>query len=98
VLRDHPGLVSVYLHAPVASRTARVMKAFSVDEGRARKIIAESDADRLAFLREVTDNTMRPESVQLCINTGKICMDAAEKMVLLAVEEARGRVGPKTPA
>jgi hypothetical protein len=54
-------------------------------------MIVEIDADRTQFLQETTGLKLQAESVHLGIDTGRISLEAAEKMVLLAVEEVRGR-------
>ena len=87
VLRDHPGLLSVYLHAPLNARVPRLIESLAVDEQNARKLIARIDADRATFLREVTGIPMAPESHHLSIDTGCVSLETAEKMILLAIEQ-----------
>jgi CMP/dCMP kinase len=89
VLRDHPGLLSVYLHAAPEARVPRVRQAFSVEDRQARRLIVEIDADRAAFLRDTTGQELRAESQHLCIDTGRISLELAEQMVLKAVEAMR---------
>jgi CMP/dCMP kinase len=91
VLRDHPGLLSVYLHAAPESRRPRVQQVFSVGDQQARQLIAQVDADRAAFLREVTGQELPAESQHLCINTGRIPLDVAEQIVLAAIQSLRPR-------
>jgi CMP/dCMP kinase len=97
VLRDHPGLVSVYLHAPVKARVPRVMRGLSLEEGPARELIDRIDPDRAAFVREVTGRALAVESQHLCIDTGCVSLEAAEKMIVLAVEERRAAQAGRSP-
>ena len=54
VLKDHPGLLSIYLHAAPDARLPEVMSVFNVDADKARQLIARVDADRARFVRETT--------------------------------------------
>jgi CMP/dCMP kinase len=89
VLRDHPGLLSVYLHAVPEARIPRVKKAFAVGDQEARQLIARLDADRAAFLRDITGEALAAESQHLCIDTGRVSLEAAQQMVLAAVPGLR---------
>jgi cytidylate kinase len=91
ILRDHPGLLSVYLHAAPEVRIPRIKEYFSVDDQKARQLIAQVDADRANFVCEITGQKLSPESLHLCINTGSIPLEAAEQLVITAVEAIRSR-------
>ena len=93
VLRDHPGRLSVYLHAPAETRVPQVMKAFKVDAAEARRLIASVDADRARFVRETTGSEVTAASQHLCIDTSSVSLDGAEEMVVIAVGELRKRLG-----
>jgi cytidylate kinase len=54
VLRDRPGLIKVFLHAPEASRIRRVMETRRItDHGKAAGMIRESDSSRRRFIESV---------------------------------------------
>jgi CMP/dCMP kinase len=91
ILRDHPGRISVYLHAPPEARVPEVMAAFKVDESRARELIAQIDADRARFLRETTGCDLTAPTQHLCIDTSAIPLDVAEEMVVKVVEAKQRR-------
>jgi cytidylate kinase len=93
ILRDHPGRLSIYLYAPPETRVHQVMQAFKVDATEARRLIASVDADRARFVRETTGCEVTAASQHLCIDTSSVSLDAAEQMVLIAVEELRKRLG-----
>jgi cytidylate kinase len=89
ILRDHPGRISVYLHAPPEARLAEVMAAFKVDAGRARQLIAQIDADRARFIRETTGSEVTATSQHLCIDTCAIPLEVAEDIVVRVVENKK---------
>jgi CMP/dCMP kinase len=96
ILRDHPGLVSVYLHAPVEARLNRVKDFFHVDDAGARKMIAEIDTERAKFLREMTGESLHAERMHLCIDTGRISLETTEEIIVRAVEQVRCGLQMKT--
>ncbi|RYG72004.1 cytidylate kinase-like family protein [bacterium] len=55
VLPLHPGMVNIYLHAPISFRLPRVMDYYGVDENKARDIIGKSDDMREKFIAHMTD-------------------------------------------
>lgn len=94
VLRDHPGLVSVRLHAPLASRIPVVMQTHhlaSADE--ARELIEHTDADRARFISEMTGRACESTGCyDLSINTCQVGLDLAEEFVARTVEQVRQRL------
>jgi CMP/dCMP kinase len=89
ILRDHPGLVSVYLHGSVESRLERVKGIFGVDAPHARQMMAEIDGDRARFVYEMAGEGLNAESQHLCIDTGRIALETAEEMIVRAAEQVR---------
>ncbi len=92
VLRDHPGRVAVYLHAPAEARVQAVMQTFKVDAAKARELIVRIDEDRSRFLKESTGQLLLPPTQDLCINTQSVSLDLAEEMVAMVVEERRRKI------
>jgi cytidylate kinase len=73
VLRNIPGVLSVFLVAPNDIRCERVKSYFHCDEKRARQIIDQSDQNRQGFHRYFFDIDWRsPDNYQLTLNTGFI--------------------------
>jgi cytidylate kinase len=101
VLRDYPGRLSVFLHAPVEYRVPQVMELFKVDAAEARRLITTVDDDRLRFVRETTGSAINATNQHLAIDTSVISLDAAEDIVVRAVEDLRSRLAaaesPLTP-
>jgi cytidylate kinase len=89
ILRDHPGLVSVFLHAAPAARLERVKAAFHVDDKHAQRMMDEIDADRSRFVRDVTGRELGAATQHLCIDTGRVSLETAEEMVVKLVEQMK---------
>ncbi|MDR2518974.1 MAG: cytidylate kinase family protein [Spirochaetaceae bacterium] len=71
ILKHIPGVLSVFLGAPVDIRGERVKSYFHCDTKRARQIIEQSDKDRKGFHRYFFDIEWRhPSSYHLALNTG----------------------------
>ena len=89
VLRDHPGRIAIYLHAPAETRIPAVMETFKVDAAKARELIVRIDDDRTRFVRETTGQSLLPTTQDLCINTATVPLEQAEELVVQAVELRR---------
>jgi cytidylate kinase len=58
VLRDHPGLISIFVYAPESVRVSRVMKTFRLgDIGETTTLVKRSDQQRAAFVEALTGAT-----------------------------------------
>lgn len=55
VLEGHPGLVSLFVSAPMEARVARVMRRNNLSESDARSRIARVDKNRASYYRYFTD-------------------------------------------
>ena len=94
VLRGHPGLVNIFIHAPRGVRVKRVMRIYHVsDAGAAISMIDESDYQRGRFIRAMTGAQWNDaRNYHLSIDTGKSGFGAAEQMIRTLVTEAKKRV------
>jgi cytidylate kinase len=71
VFKNVPGVISVFLAAPMEIRIERVKSYFHCDEKRARQIIERSDQDRTGFHRYFFDIDWKDSSnYHLSLNTG----------------------------
>ena len=71
IFRSVPGVLSVYLVAPMSIRIARVKSYFHCDEKKAKQIIEQGDQDRIGFHRFFFDTDWKdPDNYQLVLNTG----------------------------
>ena len=88
VLKDHPGSLHIYLHAPVVVRVPRVMDYFHVEEEEARKRIEESDKAHIAFLKKYFKADVEDMShYDLVINTRKVSPREAIDMIISLVKK-----------
>lgn len=87
VLADHPGLVSVRVHAPREWRVRRAMEVYDLgSEEAANELIARSDQQRARFVRAFTGHDWNDAAThQLCVDTGAIGLDLATDLVLTLV-------------
>ena len=83
VLRDHPGLVSVFVHAPEAWRAERIRTTGGVsDLVSALEILRRSDRDRARFIQSMTGLAWQDAHLShLCLDTSKLGLDAAIDLV-----------------
>jgi cytidylate kinase len=73
VFRNVPGVLSVFLVAPMDIRSERVKSYFHCDDRRARQIIDQSDHDRLGFHRYFFDIDWRdPANYHITLNMGNL--------------------------
>lgn len=74
VLPSHPGMVNLYLHAPLAFRVQRVMEFYSAgDEALARSMIARSDETRKRFLSQMVGREWSDaRCYHLCLDTSSL--------------------------
>lgn len=90
LLGDHPGLVKIFLHAPVRERLKRLMNVRkSADCKRTMQEIEESDGNRGKFMRDMTGiDWTDARNYHLGIDTSMVGFQAAEDMI---VELAKAR-------
>ncbi len=83
ILREHPNLISVFLHAPEAVRAERVMHEYDLaDLGAARALVRRSDQQRGRFLQSVTGGPwLDLTHYHLCVNTGAIGLDETADLI-----------------
>jgi cytidylate kinase len=98
VLRDHPGLVSVYLHAPLAARINTLIRTQNItDPSEAREIVERVDADRMRFVREMTGrHPYDANCYHLSINTDRIGLTLAEDMIVSLIEHVKRQIEEST--
>ncbi|MEW6162238.1 MAG: cytidylate kinase-like family protein [Nitrospirota bacterium] len=95
VLRGHPGLVNVFVHAPLNFRIKRIMEVRNIsDRDKALSEIEESDRNREKFIRDMTGvNWTDARNYHLCIDTSAVSFTIAEEMIVKLVESIRYNLG-----
>ena len=87
VLEGHPGLVSLFVSAPMEARVARVMRRNNLSESDARSRIARVDKNRASYYRYFTDeNWGQARNYDLCINSGNLDALGAVSVIKTFVE------------
>ncbi|GHV76268.1 phospholipid-binding protein [Spirochaetia bacterium] len=82
VFKNMPGVLSVFLVAPIDIRSERVKSYFHCDDKRARQIIDQSDRDRFGFHRYFFDIDWKdPSNYHLTLNTGNLHPSLAAKII-----------------
>jgi cytidylate kinase len=88
ILRDIPGVLSVFLAAPPEIRLERVKSYFHCDEKRARQILEQSDHDREGFHRYFFDMSWKnPENYHLTLNTGNLHPELCAELIKNVLEK-----------
>jgi len=92
VLRDTPGLVSVFLHAPDDVRVARVMRDYNLtDEAAASELVRRSDQQRSRFLQSVTGGSwFNLSHYHLTIDTGVITLEETVDLIARLIRLRNG--------
>ena len=93
VLRDHPGLVSIFLHASPEYRADNLRRHFNLSEGsEALNLVRAGDRQRDKFIRAMTGADWRDaDNYHLCIDSGRVAEEAIVDMVARLTEAARPR-------
>lgn len=88
VLEDFPGLVRLFVCAPLEFRIQRVMERNSLTAEEAEKRIAQVDKERAAYYRYFTDQKWGfASNYDLCINSGKLGIDGAVDLAARFIEQ-----------
>jgi cytidylate kinase len=89
--KDLPGILSVFLVAPMAVRVERVKSYFHCDDKRARQIIDQSDHDRSGFHRYFFDTKWEnPSNYHLTLNMGSLRPELAARIIKELKDETVG--------
>lgn len=82
VLRDHPGMVSVFISADEDFRLGRLMQAENLDERAARRKMEKVDAQRASFYNFYSGKTWgAAASYDLCLNASRLGIEGAAACV-----------------
>lgn len=84
ILKGHPRLLRVFLHAPLDFRISRLMRIFGIaDPAETRARIATSDENRKRFHRSMAGvDWTDARNYDLCINTAAVGFIEAREMIV----------------
>lgn len=93
-LGERPGVIRVYIHAPLEFRVERLMKAHqATDRDQAMAEIRDSDRNRARFIRDMAGVDWSDAlNYHLCIDTSVVGLAAAADMIM---KVARGDTVPR---
>lgn len=90
ILSAYPGLISIYVSAPMENRIARVMRRNNLSESEAKARIARIDKDRAHYYRYFTDKKWgEATNYDLCVNSGKLTADDAVAVIRAYIDRIR---------
>jgi cytidylate kinase len=82
ILREHPGHISILVHANLPGRIKRIQQLYCLGEDEAKKLIETNDRERNAYMRAFTrQDWLDARWYDLCVNTFSL---GFEKVVEIA--------------
>ena len=86
VLREHPDLISLFIHAPMEERIKRIMRRYSLDDRQAKEFIRRTDKERASYYNYYTEKKWSGmESYHFCIDSSIFGVSGTvEKLLRLA--------------
>ena len=95
VLKEEPGIVNIFIHAPREFRVKRIMKVYGMaDTAEAAEVVDKADHDRAKFIGAMTGaDWIDLRRYHLAIDTERAGFKAAEEMICLLVREVKERLG-----
>jgi hypothetical protein len=98
LLKDLPGVMHLRIIAPFEIRIRRFIEQSGGDEKQAAQILRRSDRDSAGFIRAFFDlDWDEPDLYDLVINTQKLSVDTAVKMILESIRSPEiQKIGEKT--
>ena len=87
ILRGHPGVVTVFVHAPEQWRVDRVQQVYkTADHAQALRMVRQSDQERTRFIRRVAEvDWADPRCYDLAINSMTLGLDSAVDLIVRSV-------------
>jgi len=91
ILRGYKNRLSVFVHAPLELRIQRIARMHNIDEDAARSLIKKTDKSRANYYSFYTENDWGAAATyDLCLNAGKLGLDASVSLLQGAAEHLRG--------
>lgn len=88
ILKDWPGVVNVYVSAPLSSRIERIAYLRHIDQAEAARLINETDEQRASYIRQNYAMDWRnPDHYNLMINTANLPLATATAAIAEFVRE-----------
>ena len=82
ILKDYPGVVKVFIYADIESRIRRAISRHDIEPARAKQAIIKTDKNRANYYSFYSGQKWgQVENYDLCINTTKLDVDQAVKLI-----------------
>lgn len=94
VLAEHPGLISIFLHADRPLRAAAIRRRLDLENDReALELIDERDRQLVRYLKVMTEvDWLVAPNFHLCLDTGRFGEETAVEMIVQLVGDVRKRM------
>jgi len=90
VLKDHPGAIHVFIHAPLEFRIKRLQTFHNISSDAAREEIEEADGRREKFLKTMTNTDWNDaRNYHLAVDSQATGFDVAQRMIIELVEQTK---------
>lgn len=94
ILKDHPGAIHVFIHAPLEFRIKRLQTFHNISSDAAREEIEELDSRRLKFLETMTNTDWNDaRNYHLAVDARATGFDSAQRMIIELVEKTKRSSG-----
>lgn len=91
VLKDYPGLTSVFIRGDIQSKTRRVMKEYALDEKDARELMGRRDRQRKNFHNYYCEGKWGDSrNYDLCLNASVLGVDGTVDLLCRYLELRKG--------
>jgi CMP/dCMP kinase len=88
ILRDHPGHISILVHANMPDRVKRIQQLYCLGEEEAKKLVETNDRERTAYMRAFThQDWLDARLYDLCLNTSTLGLAKAFGIALAMAKE-----------
>ena len=93
ILRDHPGLVSVFVHADKDFRAARVAEEYKLPDAKVRDMLVKTDKKRANYYNFQSEKQWgAATSYNLCIESSALGIDNSVELIMEYIKHKRGRL------
>ena len=83
ILRDHPELVSVFIHANSDFRAARIAEEYKLPDAKVRDLLVKTDKKRASYYNFQSEKQWgAASSYNLCIESSEVGIDGAVDLIM----------------
>jgi cytidylate kinase len=88
LLRDHAGVIRVFVHAPREMRIREAQRVYSLSEPDARQMVAQSDRNRAKFVQSIVGRLWSDACLyDLTVDTSVVPIDDAAAFITTIIEK-----------